>query len=184
MRLNHGRFREFGGCGYVARPTSQFLDRNVIRPDRKILVKIRVLSGLRLTSTLKSVDNITPYVRVNAIDVSLDPVGAKEVYRSFRTKQSKLLKGNGLNADFSDDPEFFEFVIERKSVAMIYITVHNENDDSFIAFSSIPVSCLRIGYRSVKLYNASNERHGLHSFSCLILEIEKYDYKEYLKAHS
>jgi len=181
MHVNHGRFRQYGGCGYIPRPITSFLSRNgTISRDREVLLKIRVMSGSRLPKPhgTYSGDCISPYVKVSVHDVTIDKVGAREVTKTCKTQ---AIKGNGLNP-FWDHHDFFEFIIKRKSVAILLFTVHNESDDAFIACSSIPISCLRLGYRSVKLFDAWHRRSGAFAFASLLVEIEMYDHQKYKKA--
>ena len=63
---------------------------------------------------------------------------------------------------------------------MLQLTVlHNEVGlgvglglgDEFIASSSVPVSCIRQGYRSVKLFDEKNTRSGPFDFASLLIEV-------------
>ena len=44
--------------------------------------------------------------------------------------------------------------------------------DEFIAGASIPISCLRRGIRSVKLFDANNTRSGAFDFASLLVELK------------
>ena len=181
MHVNHGRFRQYGGCGYIPRPVTSFLSRDgLISNDREVLLKIRVMSGSRLPKPHGTYagDCISPYVKVSLYDVIMDSGGTREFTKAYKTQ---AIKNNGLNP-FWDHHDFFEFVIKRKSVAVLLFTLYNESDDAFIACSSIPISCLRLGYRSVKLFDAWNRRSGAFAFASLLVEIEMYDHSKYKSA--
>jgi hypothetical protein len=50
--------------------------------------------------------------------------------------------------------------------------VYDKAKDDFIGSSTIPISCLRRGIRSVKLYDATNTRSGAFDFGSLLLDIK------------
>ena len=178
LRINHGRFLQCGNDGYVPRPKSQFLiDGKIIPRDRKVFLKIRILGGTRLPKPagVHSLGDFALNVKVTLFDVIIDRNGSRGISKSFKT--SKAVRGNSLNPIWGDD--FFEYVIERKSVAMLSLEVHNNDDESIVAHSSIPISCLRNGFRSIKLFDNSNKSHGIIAFASILVQIEMYDYEKF-----
>lgn len=73
----------------------------------------------------------------------------KKVNEIFKTK---TIKNNGLNPIFGDQQTFR---IHNKDLAMLVFSVYDENNlkNDKTAFYSLPVSCVRSGYRVVPLRN-------------------------------
>jgi len=68
-------------------------------------------------------------------------------------------------------------MVENGAVAMLQLTVYDSNvavgsNDIFVASASIPVSCLRQGYRSVQLFDAKNTQNGAFDFASLLIEVK------------
>lgn len=165
LRLNDGRFRENGNCGYVLKPTALLLKEDYDEPDDPVPLSIRVLSGSCIPKAkgARTGDCIDPYIKVAVFDVKN---GEKETITTFPTS---VAPANGFFPIWSQ--EKFSFLVENWSVAMLQLTVLDRNRDDFIASSSIPLSCLRRGIRSVKLYDATNTRSGAFDFASLLLHI-------------
>jgi hypothetical protein len=51
--------------------------------------------------------------------------------------------------------------------------VKNRDKEALAAFASNPISCLRIGLRSVKLCDGTNTRSGAFDFASLLIEVKK-----------
>jgi hypothetical protein len=59
---------------------------------------------------------------------------------------------------------------------MLELAIYDKDvatSDDFVASASIPISCLRIGLRSVKLCDATNTRSGAFDFASLLIEVKK-----------
>jgi hypothetical protein len=91
----------------------------------------------------------------------------KEAVMSYPTS---TVPSNGFNPIWSQ--EKFTFTVENWEVAMLQVTVFDRSKDELIAGSSVPISCLRRGIRSVKLYDASNSRSGHFDFATLLIDIK------------
>ena len=212
LRLNDGRFRENGNCGYVLKPSSLMVSKHQLRlagvvPGR---LTIQVLSGSCLPKPKgrRTGDIIDPYVRLSLFDVNAD---GKETIAEFSTPVVKL---NGFSPIFVQrnaaaaamqleygaaappDPLAFEFVVENEAAAILQVTVLDKKSGKkspvggggggtgefvkggggvggeFVASCSIPISCLRPGIRSVKLYDATNTRSGAFDFASVLLDID------------
>lgn len=176
LKLNDGRFRENGNCGYVLKPSSLMMRDTATGPSsiqsqqqrmRGTRLTIRVLSGhcLPKPNGAKSGDCIDPFVKVAVYDVNSDE---KETVTQYSTPS---VPGNGYFPIWGQ--EKFVFTIENWAVAMLQVSVYDkQKGDEFIGSTSIPISCLRRGIRCVKLYDATNTRSGAYDFASLLLDIK------------
>jgi len=169
LRLNDGRFRENGGCGYVLKPSVLMMKEKLTEPSAALRLSIRVLSGSCLPKPKgrRTGDCIDPYVKVAVYDVANSEREKKETI-SFH--QTDAVLQNGFFPIWSQ--EKFKFTVYNWSAAMLQLTVHDKTRDEFIASASIPISCLRGGIRSVKLYDSTNTRSGAIDFASLLLDIK------------
>jgi len=176
LLLNDGRFRENGGCGYVLKstrlielqePMSEFNDESRV----SVKLSVRVLSGscLPKPDDARTGDCINPYVKVSVYDIRN---GDKESYTTFSTA---VVTANGFFPIWNG--EKFSFQVENYDTAMLQMTVYDKRSttgsDDFVASASIPISCLRKGLRSVKLFDKSNTRSGAFDFASLLIDIKK-----------
>ncbi len=170
LSLNDGLFRQAGQCGYIPKPASVM--GGAMPP--KIKVKISVLSARCLPKPkgAKTGELIDPYVQVDLHDVRLGGTNTEEhVKKSFNTPR---VNDNGFNPIWTKGATF-KFEIHSPDVAMIHFRIVDEDlgsKDDKIASSSIPVSCLRKGYRSIQLYDLNNTRTGPFNSSILFVRIE------------
>jgi len=166
LRLNDGRFRENGNCGYVLKPPTLLLKEDLVGSSQTIKLTIKVLSGSCLPKPkgLRSGDCIDPYVKVTVYDV----VNAEK--ETVVSQATSVAPSNGFFPIWRQ--EKFSFSVESWSVAMLQVTVYDKLKEEFIASTSIPISCLRRGIRCVKLYDATNTRSGAFDFASLLLDIK------------
>jgi phosphatidylinositol phospholipase C delta len=166
LRLNDGRFRENGNCGYVLKPSSLMIKDDFSQTCGALQLSVRVLSGSCLPKPKgqRTGDCIDPYVKVAVYDVMNEE---KEIITMYQTD---VVQQNGFFPIWHQ--EKLQFTVEHWAVAMLQLTVHDKSRDDFIASSSIPISCLRRGIRSVKLYDATNTRSGVFDFASLLLDID------------
>lgn len=171
LKLNDGRFRENGGCGYVLKPSALMIKRAYTEPEEPTYLTIRVLSGSCLPKPRgqRSGECIDPYVKVSLYDVINEE---KEVCTAYTTETRAK---NGFFPIWKG--EEFEFEVENLAVAMLLLAVYDKGDvgskDEFIASASIPITCLREGIRSVQLFDANNTRSGVFDFASLLIEVKK-----------
>jgi hypothetical protein len=165
LRLNDGRFRENGSCGYVLKPSALMIKDGYSDTTSPLKLSVKVLSGSCLPKPKgqRTRDCIDPYVKVVLYDVLKEE---KEIATSFQTV---VVHQNGF---FPIWNEKFNFLVENWAVAILQLTLHNNTKDEFIASASIPVSCLRGGIRSVKLYDETNSRTGAIDFATLLLDVK------------
>jgi phosphatidylinositol phospholipase C delta len=175
LLLNDGRFRENGGCGYVLKP-SQLIDlqdqTQSIDSRASMKLHVRVLSGACIpkASDTRAGDCTDPYVKVSVYDVRN---GDREAATTYSTS---VVTANGFFPIWNG--EKFSFRIENQAVAMLHLCVYDKKSslnatstDVFVGSASIPVSCLRRGLRSVKLFDTSNTRSGAVDFASLLVDI-------------
>jgi phosphatidylinositol phospholipase C, delta len=171
LLLNDGRFRQNGGCGYVLKPSGLIDSQEGNGESASMKLSIRVLSGACLpkANEARTGDCINPYVKITVYDVQN---GVKETVTSFQTN---VVPANGFFPIWNSD--MFHYHIENYEAAMVQLSVFDKksttSNDELIASSSVPVSCLRRGLRSVQLYDNSNTRSGAFDFASLLVEIKK-----------
>merc|ERR1719343_368510 len=164
-----GRFRRNGSCGYTLKP--EFLRNYDSIPEKPESWKINVLCGSCLPSQYTSQRNngmtfINPFVKINIYGGDQEKRKGEHV--------TKTVERNGLNPVF-DDMMGVIFKATNPSLAILTFTVWNktEEGDELIAGSSMPVSCIREGYRSVPLFDKQNTRAGAFAYSCLLVKAKR-----------
>lgn len=165
-RLNDGRFRQNGNCGYVLKPLTLIGDQS----PKPLKLSIKILGGTCLPKAKgdKKGEYIDPYVQVSIFDIS--SVDGREVTID---KYTHPVHKNGFNPIWQHDP--FKFRIEHPEISMLQFTVWDRDvtsSDTFIGSASIPVSCVREGFRSVHLFDANNKRNGAFGCASLLVEVE------------
>jgi len=170
LRINDGRFRENGGCGYVLKPEYLLQEESPLQHSpRPASVTIRVLSGSCFPKPYGQVrgECIDPYVKVALFDVTEN--NEKSIMRKETTN---FVDSNGFFPIWNSNK--FSFSVQNQNVAMLQLTVWDKDTgkpDDFIASAAIPISCLRKGYRSVKLFDCHNTRSGAFGLASLLIEI-------------
>ena len=96
---------------------------------------------------------------------------AKEICTTYRTG---TVPENGFFPIWNTDRDKFKFQVENPTCAILQLTVYDSDvgKDDFIASACIPISCLRQGYRCVRLYDANNTRSGAFDFATLLIRIK------------
>ena len=170
LRVNDGRFRENGGCGYILKPSMLMMSERDIDPA-PVQMMIKVLTGSCLPKPKgkNKGECIDPYVLVTLFDVNANE--AKEICTSYRTGS---VAENGFFPIWNTDRDKFKFQVENPTCAILKLTVYDSDvgKDDFIASASIPISCLRQGYRCVRLYDANHTRSGAFDFATLLIRIK------------
>ncbi|RDD39766.1 Inactive phospholipase C-like protein 2 [Trichoplax sp. H2] len=157
MDLHTGKFTENGGCGYVLKPPALREDYSYFNPSSKEsipgvdpqILHIRIISGQNLPKPRGSgskVNVVDPYVilQINGI-----PIDCAE-------ERSKTIANNGFNPVFD---ESYEFLINLPELAILRFLVKDDEHigDDFIGQFSIPLTCVKLGYRHLKLYDDTGE---------------------------
>lgn len=169
LSLNDGLFRQAGQCGYLPKPASLMGGEK----PKKTEVKITVLSARCLPKPkgAKTGELVDPYVQVDLHDVRLGANNIEEhVKVPFKTPR---VNDNGFNPVWKKGATK-EFKVHSRDIAMIHFRIVDDDlgKDDKIASSSIPISCLRKGYRSIQLYDLNNTRTGPFNSSILFVKIE------------
>ena len=165
--LNDGLFRQNSNCGYILKPT---LQSQSSQPELQL--HVRVLSGSCLPKPYgaKAGEIIDPFVQVTVHDVIASSTGPPSYISQFHT--TTVVKENGLCPVWDDAGK--EFSIHHPNIAMIHFVLKDADvalhDD--IAYSAIPIHCLRPGYRSIQLYDRNNTRTGPYKFASLLVHIQ------------
>jgi len=164
MQLNDAKFRENGGCGYVLKP-EYMLDQS-LSPQKAYILHVHLISGQQLpkVSTKLMTEVLDPFVTVSVHGVP----------RDYKLYKSGTVKNNGFNPIWD---QVFEFKIRYPDVAQLMFRVYDEdntpkNAHEFIAYSSVPLSCLRTGLRSVALYDEKGNKKGDFAFASLVIRTE------------
>ncbi len=86
------------------------------------------------------------------------------------TFKTATVNDNGFNPVFN---EVFAFNIRNPDIAVLNFVVWDEDIGSsdFVGFSSLPVSCMRAGVRSMALFDQSGAREREFTFACLCVRI-------------
>ena len=170
LKINDGRFRENGNCGYVLKPAA------IMNSDTPMETKvtIRVLSGSCLPKPRgqRTGDCIDPYVKISVHDIKNE-----EKKETTATYSTSTVQKNGYFPIWHNtaNRDQFNFTVENGAVAVLQLEVYSKGDmgqsDEFIANAAIPISCLRQGYRSVQLFDENNTRTGPFDFASLLIEV-------------
>jgi len=142
MQLNQGLFQDNGGCGYVLKPEFMRTDNSLFDPrgpyNKVKQLTVRVISGIQLPYTsenkVKSERSLQVHIRLHGVE----PDCVKE--------KTKTVKNNGFYAVWDD---FVSFRVHVESLAMLSFTL--KEGDAFVGQFTLPVRCMRMGYRRVPL---------------------------------
>jgi len=164
-RLNDGRFRQNGNCGYVLKPPT--LSDS---PSETMKLSIKVLCGSCLPKPKgsKKGECIDPYVHICLYDIPMN--GGKELATGHYTHH---VVRNGFNPIWAQET-IYKFKVYNPDVAMLQFTVWDRDvatTDDFVGSSSVPISCIREGYRNVRIFDANNKQHGAFERASLLVEV-------------
>lgn len=140
MWINHGKFIENGLAGYNLRPEFRKAVASKVTPGKNSVIRLRVLGG-RLLPQVSKVDMLDPYVKVELYDET----GLAQ------QDQTEVVQDNALNPNFTFS---CDLKVKDWSNTYVILTLWDKNTasaDVRQAHFSIPVSCIRPGYRVVKL---------------------------------
>jgi hypothetical protein len=170
-----GRFRGNGSCGYVLKP--EFLIAENESAERPQNWQIHVLSGNCLPSTKSTsrkanaanISYINPFVRITIYEGQTDSGRRTKEYRT------RVVEKNGLNPVW-DDKKGFDFTVVSPKMSILAFTVWDQTEsgtEEIIAAASMPVACIREGYRNVALFDVDNSRAGPYAFASLFVSAKK-----------
>jgi len=146
-QINFGKFLENGQSGYVLKP-EYMRNPNIVKPEAvSMRLVINVLSGSCLPKPggAQKGEVIDPYVQIFIHDPFVKDKDAIDV-------RTNTVRDNGFNPVWN---QIFSF--DLKNPELSYITFYVMDEDiassDFLAFSSMPVSCIRPGLHCIQLYN-------------------------------
>ena len=171
-----GRFRGNGSCGYVLKP--EFLIADDEPMERQQTWRINVLCGSCLPTPQTSgrkigahgtMTYINPFVKITVYE------GHTASGRKVREYRTRVVEKNGLNPVW-DDKKGFEFQAQSPSMSIVAFTVWDKAENGaehIIGSASMPVSCMREGYRNVALFDMNNTRSGPFAYASLFVRAKK-----------
>ncbi|XP_075403160.1 1-phosphatidylinositol 4,5-bisphosphate phosphodiesterase delta-1 isoform X1 [Tenrec ecaudatus] len=158
MDVYQGRFQDNGACGYVLKPA--FLrDPNSTFNPRVLTqgpwltqkrLRVRVISGQQLPKVNKNKNSI------------VDPKVIVEVHgvaRDTATHQTAVVTNNGFNPMWDTELEFAVLVPELALVRFVVEDYDASSKNDFVGQATIPLSCLKQGYRHVHLLSKNGDQH-------------------------
>ena len=172
-----GRFRGNGSCGYVLKP--EFLIADDEPMERQQTWRVNVLCGscLPTPQTLGgrklgshgAMSYVNPFVKITVYE------GHTASGRKVREYRTRVVEKNGLNPVW-DDKKGFEFQAQSPSMSILAFTVWDKAENGaehIIGSASMPVSCIREGYRNVALFDMNNTRSGPFAYASLFVRAKK-----------
>lgn len=164
--VNFGKFLENGKCGYVLKPEHMICDANAglapaQSPGVRLIINILAANHLPKPGGAQKGEIIDPFVVI----YMSGPFAADNAEAKTRT-----INDNGFNPVWNQT-----FTFDVRYPDLTYLTFHVNDEDvishEFIAFASLPVSCVRPGLRTLKLYNVVGRAEQDFEFSSLFLRV-------------
>jgi hypothetical protein len=145
--MNHARFAENGGCGYVLKP--DFLrDPNInfdplgtLDKKKSVRLRIRIISGQHLPKAPGNPEIVDPYIEIKISGLPQDKA-------MFTTRS---IHNNGFNPVWD---EVFEVRVRCPELAIMYLRVKDyahSGTDMPLAHFAIPVTAISPGYGHIQL---------------------------------
>lgn len=161
--INIGKYRQNGRCGYVLKPPYMLSVQSSLsppRPTRPIRFTLHIISGAHLPKPggRKTGEIIDPYVHIRVDGLEED----------IQEKNTKIIDNNGFNPVWD---EIFQFTIKNPDVAHLSLIVNDDND-GFIAFSSIPFAAMRPGLRNVGLLDSTGMSIGDFQYASIFCRFQ------------
>eukprot|EP00004_Rigifila_ramosa_P005356 TRINITY_DN1585_c2_g1_i1.p1 TRINITY_DN1585_c2_g1~~TRINITY_DN1585_c2_g1_i1.p1 ORF type:complete len:959 (+),score=234.78 TRINITY_DN1585_c2_g1_i1:344-2878(+) len=173
MDLNTGFFRDNGSSGYVLKPSDMLDTQHPFDPNKArnpvSVLRIMLVSGRQLPrqKAVRGVSSvISPSVRLAVRGLEADD----------REFLSRTVENNGFNPLWR---ETFDFPLCRPDLAVLSFTVTDEGSaaSTMVGQYSLPVRCVRQGYRSVPLSDA--QQYSI-VFASLFVHVRFLPMREYL----
>lgn len=167
--VNDGRFRTNGSCGYVLKPSHMTGYKSKSRPSivsNSWTFKVLSASNLPKSKGKELSGSISPRVRVTLYD------GGSKVPQVHLTE---VVKRNGYNPVWSEGKgvTFNDIAYPESAVVLFSVWNSEENGaEDFIAAAAIPLDSMRLGYRSISLFDANHMKCGDHAFASLLVHVQ------------
>jgi hypothetical protein len=158
MWLNLGKFQDNGACGYILKPKFLIEDGTSYDPSTKgkpvKTLEVTVISAFQLPKVSGKEQKskgevIDPYISVSITGLDVDDKRAK----------TKTIKNNGFNPIWETT---FKFPIVNPDLALLTFEVSDSDfisSDDFIGHYSLPLNCVREGYRFVPLKDSQSNTY-------------------------
>ena len=149
MQLNHGKFMDNGGCGYLLKP--QFLlssekfgvvsGKIPSSKKRKMILKIISAYQIPKPNNSKKGEVIDPFVKIEIHGVKTDQQSVK----------TSVIDNNGFKPRWD---EIVKFKISVPEMALVRFLVYDSDRyvDDFIGYNVVPVLSMQEGYRHIPLF--------------------------------
>uniref|UniRef100_A0A7S3UF21 Phosphoinositide phospholipase C n=1 Tax=Picocystis salinarum TaxID=88271 RepID=A0A7S3UF21_9CHLO len=153
-QINHGRFLQNAGCGYVLKPTQLRNAKDTAEDALPVtcigakggkagLLTVNVLTGYHLPKPYGAVrgERIDPYVKIRVYS----PYGCREKF------VTRVVRRNGYNPQWN---ETFQFNVQDVGLSMFHLVCRDKDfgsSDDMIGMFSFPVNLLQMGLRYVPL---------------------------------
>ena len=147
LRMNQLKFKENGSTGYILKPNCLRIENEKIDLTKTThILTIKILSAEQLPrpKNEEKGDVIDPYCKITLFD------GLEQEIQSFKTK---TIRDNGFHPVWQ---ESFKFNISSIHLNSIHISVWDSNytvADVILGENLIPLYALKLGYRSVELFD-------------------------------
>eukprot|EP01032_Pedospumella_encystans_P021097 gene21097-23939_t len=158
--INFGKFLENGSTGYVLKP-DYMIYNGVSEPTEGYRLVINVISACHLPKPggAQKGEIIDPFVAVYLHGPS--PADTFEA-------RTRTIHDNGFNPVWN---QTFTFDVRRPDLS--YLTFHVNDEDvlrsDFVAFTSLPLACIRTGLRTLHLRNAVGKRDQDFEYASLFV---------------
>jgi phosphatidylinositol phospholipase C, delta len=163
--INQGKFKDNAGCGYVLKPAwmrhnSRVLLAGGISPPSPISLSVEILSARQLPkSKRKKGELVNPFVKIS-VQGHADDAQAQTTH---------TIRSNGFNPFWGKK---MQFTVKFPELAVLLILVYD--DDTFaswngrqkIAYYSLPIGCIKQGYRVLELYNEDGKKSMMSDLLC------------------
>ncbi|XP_076673578.1 1-phosphatidylinositol 4,5-bisphosphate phosphodiesterase epsilon-1 isoform X1 [Andrena cerasifolii] len=179
LNLNAAMFEQNGQCGYVSKPSVMWDKGHMMY--RRFNPWDKEFDGLHsahLTLSVVSGQYVSPSNFVASTYVEVELVGIPIDCAKHKTK---VIQNNALNPIWN---EKFCFQVMFKDLAFLRFGIVEASSHHLIAQRVIPLTCLRPGYRHVRLRSCKNKSLALSTlFIYSRLEEESLDYNTCCRDH-
>ncbi|KAI8899232.1 PLC-like phosphodiesterase [Globomyces pollinis-pini] len=181
LQINQGMFRQNNNLGYVLKP--EYMRGATIHQAHRKKISVSVISGYRFPKPRDEEDRgiIDPYITV---ELTVPNISKNDLLLSEQFS-TRPVKSNGFNPLWFDEntngelfksAHLYEFstIVTLPELSFLQFTVSSRNllIDEFCAAATIPVDCLKSGYRVVTL---SNYKCQLLDWSYLFVYVDVQD---------
>ena len=171
MQLNAGKFLLNGNCGYVLKPEYMFRDGYLPKDPSGLTqlkqgpvgLSVRVIAARHL-SRKGGRGLVSPFIEVEICGADFDS----------NVKKTKTIADNGFNPVWDESFEFKVICPELALFRLVAYDVDMFGEYNFIGQSTLPVTALRSGFRSLPLKNSFSEEIELAS---VLVRMTKKDAK-------